>query len=49
MSLKTISYSAEFQLLVKQVETALIQAAAAAKELSERTGTPLIVQGTEAM
>jgi hypothetical protein len=44
MSTQTASHSPEFQALIAQVETALIQAAADARELAERTGTPLVVR-----
>jgi hypothetical protein len=45
MSTQTASRSPEFQALIKQVETALAQAAIDARELAERTGTPLVVRG----
>jgi hypothetical protein len=44
MTAQTVSYSPEFQALITQVETALVQAAADARELAERTGTPLVVR-----
>ena len=47
MSTETTSHSPEFEMLIKQVETALILAAADAKELAERTGTPLITRKVE--
>ena len=46
MSTQTASHSPEFQALIEQVETALVQSAADARELAERTGTPLIVRDT---
>lgn len=44
MSAQTTSHSSEFQALITQVETALAQAAVDARELAERTGTPLVVR-----
>lgn len=44
MSEQTTSHSPEFQEIIAQVETALIQAAEDARELAERTGTPLVVR-----
>lgn len=44
MSEQTTSHSPEFQAIIAQVETALIQAAEDARELAERTGTPLVVR-----
>ena len=43
MSAQTTAHSPEFQAIIAQVETALAQAAEDARELAERTGTPLIV------
>jgi hypothetical protein len=39
-------YSLEFQQLRHLVQTVLVQAAADARELAERTGTPLVVRET---
>jgi hypothetical protein len=47
MSTQTTDHSPEFQAIIAQVETALIQAAADARELAERTGTPLIVRDVQ--
>jgi hypothetical protein len=44
MSVQTASRSPEFQAIIAQVETALVQAAEDARALAERTGTPLIVR-----
>jgi hypothetical protein len=44
MSAQTTSHSPEFQALIVQVETALAQAAEDARELAERTGTPLVAR-----
>lgn len=49
MSMQTASHSPEFQALIKQVETALVQSAADARELAERTGTPLVVRNVQGM
>ena len=46
MDAQLAAYSPEFQQFVQQVETALVQAAADARELAERTGTPLVVEET---
>ena len=46
MDAQLAAYSPEFQQFIQQVETALVQAAADARELAERTGTPLVVQET---
>ena len=40
----TKPYSPEFQAFIQQVETALTLAAQDARELAERTGTPLVVR-----
>ena len=47
MNMRKDTYSLEFQLFVKRVETALIQAAADARELAERMKIPLITQKRE--
>ena len=47
MSAQTTSHSPEFQAIIARVETALVQSAADARELAERTGTPLIVRDTQ--
>jgi len=39
-------HSPQMQQFLRQVETALIEAAADARELAERTGTPLVVRET---
>ncbi len=44
LSAQTTAHSPEFQAIIVQVETALAQAAEDARELAERTGTPLIVR-----
>ena len=44
MSAQTAPHSPEFQALITQVETSRIQAAEDARELAERTGTPLVVR-----
>jgi hypothetical protein len=44
MSEQQSSYSPEFQHFQKLVETALVQAAADARELAERTGTKLVTR-----
>jgi hypothetical protein len=44
MSTQTTAHSPEFQAIIAQVETALAQAAEDARELAERTGTPLVVR-----
>ncbi|GHU05943.1 hypothetical protein FACS1894205_6660 [Alphaproteobacteria bacterium] len=44
MSTQITAYSPEFQAIIVQVEAALIQAAEDARELAERTGTPLVVR-----
>jgi hypothetical protein len=44
MSAQTTVHSLEFQAIIAQVETALAQAAEDARELAERTSTPLIVR-----
>jgi ribosomal protein S9 len=44
MSEQTTAHSPEFQAIITQVETALAQAAEDARELAERTGTPLVVR-----
>ena len=44
MSEQTPSYSPEFLRFQELVETALIQAAADARELAERTGTKLVTR-----
>ncbi len=51
MSAQTAAHSPEFQAIIAQVETALAQAAIDARELAERTGTPLVVRplGTESV
>ena len=46
MDAQLAAYSPEFQQFIQQVETALVQAAADARELAERTGTPLVVRET---
>lgn len=43
MPTQTNSHTPEFQALIAQVETALALAAEDARELAERTGTPLVV------
>jgi hypothetical protein len=44
MSEQETTYSPEFQRFQELVETALVQAAADARELAERTGTKLITR-----
>ena len=44
MTSQTTSYSPDFQRFLQLVHTALVQAAADARELAERTGTPLVVR-----
>ena len=44
MSAQTNAHSPEFQAIIAQVETALALAAEDARELAERTGTPLVVR-----
>ncbi|MDL2210359.1 hypothetical protein LJC26_06105 [Desulfovibrio sp. OttesenSCG-928-O18] len=44
MSAQTTAHSPEFQAIIIQVETALAQAVEDARELAERTGTPLVVR-----
>jgi len=44
MSEQKTPYSPEFQRFRQQVETALVQATADARELAERTGTELVVR-----
>ena len=44
MDSQTTSYSPDFQRFLQLVQTALVQAAADARELAERTGTPLVVR-----
>jgi hypothetical protein len=44
MSAQT-EYSPDFQRFLQLVDKSLIQAAADARELAERTGTPLVVRG----
>ncbi|MDL2272445.1 hypothetical protein LJC23_05370 [Desulfovibrio sp. OttesenSCG-928-I05] len=44
MSAQTTGHSPEFQAIIVQVEAALAQAAEDARELAERTGTPLVVR-----
>ena len=46
MASQTTSYSPDFQRFLQLVQTALVQAAADARELAERTGTPLVVRET---
>jgi hypothetical protein len=46
MSEKMGAHSPQMQQFLRQVETALVQAAADARELAERTGTPLVVRET---
>ena len=46
MSAQT-TYSPDFQRFLQLVETALVQSAADARELAERTGTPLVVRDTQ--
>lgn len=47
MSAQTTAHSAEFQAIIETVETALVQSAADARELAERTGTPLVVRDVQ--
>lgn len=47
MSAQTNAHSPEFQAIITQVETALTLAAEDARELAERTGTPLVVRDTQ--
>ncbi|MDR0465883.1 MAG: hypothetical protein LBH94_00845 [Deltaproteobacteria bacterium] len=44
MSEQEAAYSPEFQRFQELVETALVQAAADARELAERTGTKLVIR-----
>ena len=44
MDVQLTTYSPEFQHFIQQVETALVQAAADARELAERTGTKLVIR-----
>lgn len=44
MPTQTNKYSSDFQNFLELVETALVQAAEDARELAERTGTPLVVR-----
>ena len=44
MDAQLATYSPEFQQFIQQVETALVQAAADARELAERTGTKLVTR-----
>ena len=44
MDAQLATYSPEFQQFIQQVETALDQAAADARELAERTGTKLVTR-----
>ena len=44
MSEQKTAYSSEFQHFQALVETALVQAAADARELAERTGTKLVIR-----
>ncbi len=44
---QTSAHSPEFQAISAQVETALTQAAEDARELAERTGTPLVVRDVQ--
>ena len=44
MSEQKAAYSPEFQHFRQLVETALVQAAADARELAERTGTKLVIR-----
>ena len=46
MATQTVPHSPEFRALIEQVETALVQAAADARELAEQTGTPFVVRET---
>jgi hypothetical protein len=46
MTSQTTQYSPDFQRFLQLVQTALVQAAADARELAERTGTPLVVRDT---
>ena len=46
MDAQLATYSPEFQQFIRQVETALVQAASDARELAERTETPLVVMET---
>lgn len=48
MNLQTISLNPEFKLLIKHVETALTQASIDARDLAERTNTPLVTREIEA-
>ena len=47
MSEQKAAYSPEFQHFLQLVETALIQSAADARDLAERTGTPFVVRETQ--
>ncbi|EFL86090.2 hypothetical protein HMPREF0326_01793 [Desulfovibrio sp. 3_1_syn3] len=47
MSAQINAHSPEFQAIIAQVETALTLAAEDARELAERTGTPLVVRDTQ--
>ena len=46
MNERTEIHSPQMQQFLRQVESALIEAAADARELAERTGTPLVVRKT---
>lgn len=48
MSAQTKQYSQDFQQFLQLVEKSLNQAAKDARELAERTGTPLVVRESQA-
>ena len=47
MSAQTTSYSPDFQRFLQLVDESLIQSAEDARELAERTGTPLVVRDVQ--
>ena len=47
MSAQTTSYSPDFQRFLRLVDESLIQSAEDARELAERTGTPLVVRDVQ--
>ncbi len=46
MTAQTTSYSPDFQRFLQLVDASLIQASQDARELAERTGTPLVIRDT---
>lgn len=47
MSAQTTSYSPDFQRFLQLVDESLMQSAEDARELAERTGTPLVVRDVQ--